>query len=80
MLEKQKNVSVAMPFGDIGMVEVWTTKKGVLTEALARKVIEKNKKFTVKAFLAKDASKPASKGKSVNGKKSRKSRKSQRRG
>lgn len=73
MLEKQKNVSVAMPFGDIGMVEVWTTKKGVLTEALARKVIEKNKKFTVKAFLAKKASKSASKDK-TDKKKSRKLR------
>ena len=74
MLEKQKNVSVAMPFGDIGVVEVWMNKKGVLTEASARKVIEKNKKFTVKAFIAKGASKPASKGKSKKDKKSRKTR------
>ena len=65
---------------NIGMVEVWTTKKGVLTEALARKVIEKNKKFTVKAFLAKDASKSASKGKSADKKKSRKSRRRQKDG
>lgn len=53
MLEKQKGVSVAMPFCDIGVVEVWTTRKGALTEPSARKVIETNKKFTVKSFTAK---------------------------
>jgi hypothetical protein len=57
MLEKQKGVSVAMPFCDIGVVEVWTTRKGALTEPSARKVIETNKKFTVKSFTAKTPAK-----------------------
>jgi len=74
MLEKQASVSVAMPFCDIGVVEVWTTKKGGLTEKVARKVIETNKKFTVKAFLAKKPAKSSAKGGARKAKKSRRSR------
>ena len=59
MLEEQPDVSVAMPFSDIGVVEVWTNKKGALTESTVREVVEKNKKFTMVSF-SKQPSKPTS--------------------
>ena len=50
MLEKEPGVLVALPFGDTGKVEVWTSKKGVLTKKSARKIIEFDKDFEVTGF------------------------------
>ena len=50
MLEKQKNVLVAMPFCDVGKVEIWAAKKDALSEKKTRKIVDKDKAFTLTAF------------------------------
>ena len=50
MLEKEPGVLVALPFGDTNQVEVWSSKKGALTEKSAKKIIEFDKDFKVVGF------------------------------
>ncbi len=50
MLEKEPGVLVALPHGDTGHVEVWSSKRGALTKNSVEKIIELNKKFKVTGF------------------------------
>lgn len=45
MFEKQSHVLVAMPFGDTGKVEIWTTKRDALSEKAARQTLKGSKGF-----------------------------------
>lgn len=63
MFEDSDAVTVAMPFGSTGKVEIWTTKKDALTEKWAKKTLKTKKGFKFVALKRTKTAAPAKKKK-----------------
>ena len=73
MFEDNKHVTAAMPDGNSGIVEIWTTKRDALTEKSVKATLETKKGFKFVELKRTTTAKPlpTKKGKKAEGKKAK---------